>query len=198
MSHTPDISEYEHLESDPTVEMDLNHVPNTSALQSLVDEFSEKFNDDIRDDLESTIVQAMPEADNFRSLNDWNQRITADESRCGTSAGHDVDQPKKDHQFEQYAEIMAIIRSYEKMLEEDYDLGISVKNYPEIGTFRLLSLSVYRSGSVTLLGTDKSYMPINVYEKIENISFAVQPLKREKKEKARNKISFFFHEQTAV
>lgn len=188
----------EFIETDPTAELDLNGHTNQEAVRTLVEKFSDKFEDDIKedlqDDLEATAIQEMPSKDRFRSLNDW---VTDNPRQPGLeqSSGSQQHYSEADKHFEHYAEIMAIVRSYEKMLDEKYDLAISLKNYPELDPFRLLSISVYGSGSVTLLGTDNEQMPINVYDKIDRISFAITPVLRRNKKKERGKISFFFHDK---
>lgn len=199
MSSMPDLGEHDRFEdADPTIELDLTASPDAKALRALVDDFSEQFNDDIREDLDSTAIQEAPDTNHFSPLGEWDSKKSGVSHHSNIGLADDTKDALPDKQFEHYAEIMAIVRSYEKMLDEQYDLGISLKNYPEMGAFRLLSISVYRSGSVTLLGTNQAHMPINVYDKIDNISFAIVPIVREKKKKASSKISFFFHERPDV
>lgn len=191
----------EFIETDPTAEIELDHCSNQEAVRSLVDRFSDKFEDeireDIKEDLEATAIQEMPSSNRFRSLNDWVTENPRQPGREQTLHQTRKDNGESEKHFEHYAEIMAIVRSYEKMLDPKFDLAISLKNYPELDPFRLLSISVYGSGSVTILGTDAEQMPINVYDKIGRISFAITPIERKNKKKERGKISFFFHDKPA-
>lgn len=192
---------------DPTteVEMPLKHDP--EAVQSLIREFEQH---GVEDDtvieeageIRANLQQDLPPEAGGLSLSAFvpepeeqsffNYQSSPDFARAGQAAVDNV--------FDHYTEIMAMVRSYEKMLGDDMDLGVSLNNYPELNQIRLLSVSIYRSGSVILLGMDSNGLPVNIFEKIDRISFAVTPLKRkagkQSRKQPRSEVTFFFHDQS--
>ncbi len=191
---------------DPTTEVDMEIKHDPKAVQSLIREFEQHGADDdtvIEDATElrqKVAEETLPQqvATQDLSLSEFvpdpaardffNYQSSPDFAHAG--------QPAIDKVFDHYTEMMAMVRSYEKMLGDNMDLGITLNNYPELKEVRLLSVSVYRSGSVILLGMDQNDMPVNIFEKIDKISFAVTPLKRKNRSKPRGEVTFFFHDQS--
>ncbi len=197
--------ELEVVDFDPTTEIEIHVGQSPGAIQSLVDSFDSdnKTEDTIIDDVSDIRASLAKKEEKPLSTSiepvlldfiaeENGQPLLNYQSAAGFASGKN---DPSDNCFQQYAEMMAMVRSYEKMIGDQFNLGISFHNYPDLKQIRLLSISVYRSGSVILLGMDKLNMPINIFERIENVSLALTAIKRKNLRKPRSEISFFFHDQ---
>ena len=194
-----------YIECDPTTQIEIHINPDQEELRTIIKQFDDEAvepssspEDTVLENVTAlreklAVEHQEPQLSDFVDHRSAPQLYNYASSPNFPPLASPLEQPESYYQH--YTELMAMVRSYEKMLGDDHDLGVSLQHYPELKQIRLLSVSVFGSGSVILLGMGKDQMPINVFEKISQLSLAIVPMKRPRSKSPRTEVSFFFHDK---
>ncbi|MGF1546081.1 MAG: hypothetical protein ACFCUG_01995 [Thiotrichales bacterium] len=94
--------------------------------------------------------------------------------------------------FLRYQEVKAHIKSFEKFIGKDYEVGINFKHYFEYAQSRLRVVAVYASGSVSFLGQNDEGQMVNYFDHIDDVCFTLVQLPRRESELPRRDVVFCF------
>ncbi len=91
-----------------------------------------------------------------------------------------------------YEEIKAHIKSFERYIGKNYEVGINFKHYFEYAQSRLRVVAVYGSGSVSFLGVNDEGQMVNYFDHIDSVCFTLIQLPRLDSELPRRDIVFCY------
>ncbi|MGF1644050.1 MAG: hypothetical protein ACFCUJ_10425 [Thiotrichales bacterium] len=94
--------------------------------------------------------------------------------------------------FLRYQEVKAHIKSFERYIGKDHEVGINFKHYFEYAQSRLRVVAVYASGSVSFLGQNDEGQMVNYFDHIDDVCFTLVQLPRVDAELPRRDIVFCY------